>query len=188
MRETGFGRQRIQADVPGIREYGVDSLAIEGQPDQARTLPRFAHAAEGQCAIVESAPHPQPPAAAVHTHEGDDDEIEPPWRGPSKVPRRDAMRYRDAEGAAPRLARQGLKTQAPVAQVDDDRDEDADPTPARGVQQRGRIGFAVEGQIGSDPGACLESWQPGDGGRSASRAERVLRILKEAALGAQLFT
>jgi hypothetical protein len=31
------------------------------------------------------------------------------------------------------------------------------------VQERGRIGFAVEGQIGCDPGACLEFWQPGDG-------------------------
>ena len=98
------------------------------------------------------------------------------------------MRYRDAEGAAPRLARQGLKTQAPVAQVDHDRDEDADPTPARGVQQRCRIGFAVEGQIGSDPGACLECRQPGDGGRGASRAERVLRQTKAAPFGAQLFT
>jgi hypothetical protein len=98
------------------------------------------------------------------------------------------MRYRDAEGAAPRLARQGLKTQAPVAQVDDDRDEDADPTPACGVQQRCRIGFAVEGQIGSDPGACLESCQAGNGGRSAFRAKRILRGDKEAPLGAQLFT
>ena len=76
---------------------------------------------------------------------------------------RDAMRYRDAERAAPRPARQGLKTQAPVAQVDDDRNENADATAARGEQQRGRIGFAVEGQIGSDPGACLESCQSSDG-------------------------
>ena len=80
------------------------------------------------------------------------------------------MRYRDAEGAATRLTRQGMKAQTPVAQVDDDRNEHADPAALGGEQQRGRIGFAVEGQIGSDPGACLESWQPGDGGRGAFRA------------------
>src|SRR5450631_3221489 len=127
MRETRFGRQRIQAHVPGVRECGVDSLAIEGESDQARTLPRSAHAAEGQCAIVESAAHPQPPPPAVDTHEGDDDEIEPPGFGPSEVPMRYAVRYRDTKGAAPRSARQGMKTQTPVAQIDDDRNEDANP-------------------------------------------------------------
>ncbi len=59
-----------------------------------------------------------------------------------------AMRYVDTEGAGPRSARQGMKTQAPVAQVDHDRNEDADPATVRCEQQRGSIGFAVEGQIG----------------------------------------
>src|SRR5713101_6936517 len=101
---------------------------------------------------------------------------------------RDAVRYRDAEGAAPRLARQGMKTQTPVAQVDYRRNEDADPAAARGAQQCGRIGFAIEGQIGSDPGAGLESRQPADGGRGAFRAMRVLRYPKAAPPGAKLFT
>ncbi len=98
-----------------------------------------------------------------------------------------AMRYVDTEGAGPRSARQGMKTQAPVAQVDHDRNEDADPATVRCEQQRGSIGFAVEGQIGGDPRARPESCHAGDCGRGAFRAKRVLRILKGATLGAQLF-
>ena len=98
------------------------------------------------------------------------------------------MRDRDAEGTAARLARQGMKTQAPVAQIDDDRNENANPAAARGEHECGRIGFTVEGQIGGDPGACLEFCQSGDGARGAFRAKRVLRILKGAPPCAQLFS
>jgi len=42
-------------------EYRVDSLAIEGQPDQAADPSKIcARGGKARCAIVESAPHPQP--------------------------------------------------------------------------------------------------------------------------------
>jgi hypothetical protein len=81
-----------------------------------------------------------------------------------------------------------MEAQSPVAKVDDDWNENADPAAARGAQQRVGIGFAIERKIGGNAGAGLESRQPGDCGCGTFGALRVLRQTKGAPFGAQLFT
>ena len=75
-----FGRQRIQAHVPGIGAHGVRSLALEAEPDQSRTHPVPAVAPEGESAIVESAAHSQAATLGIDADQRHDDEIEPARR------------------------------------------------------------------------------------------------------------
>jgi len=184
MSDTGFGRQRIQTHVPGVGESGIDPLAIEGESHQARTLPLMPRPSKGERAIIESAAHTQSPALAVDSHQGYDDEIEPTRPGPSTG----AMWNGDAESTATRLPRQWMETQTPMAQIDDDRDEDADPTVPCGAHEGGGGGLTVEGQIDRHSGACLECGQSGHRRYGPIRALRMIRGRQRAALRAQLFT
>ena len=109
-------RQRIQAHVPWVcANTRVGALAVEGEADQPRTAPVPPVTPEGERTIVEAAAHPQAPAPRVDAHQRHDDEIEPARADGAAV--RGAVRDRDAEHAAPRLARQRVEAQAPMAQV-----------------------------------------------------------------------
>src|SRR5882757_10674311 len=112
MFKTGFGRQRIQAHVPGVREHGSGALTIKAETHQARPPPLPPRASESQCSIVETTAHAQAATLAVDAHEGNDDEIEPTRRG--RLPL--AVRHGNAEHAPTGFARQRIETQTAMTQ------------------------------------------------------------------------
>ena len=133
--KTGFGRQRIEAHVPGIGAHGVRSLAPEAEPDQSRTHPVPAVAPELESSIVESAAHSQAATRGIDADQRHDDQIEPARRDRPAA----AVRHRNAEHSAPRLSRQWAEAQPAVTPVADHRNENADPPPPCGDQQRGGV-------------------------------------------------
>ena len=108
---AALGCERIQADIVRLRKDRVGALTLEGRvrPGAGRAS-NAAVTPEGERAIVEAAAHSEAAALAVDADQRHHDQIEPA-RGDG-VAARGAVRNRDAEHPAPRLAGQGVEAQA----------------------------------------------------------------------------
>src|SRR5579871_885668 len=98
--EATLGGERIERKIPGLGMHALHPLALEGEADQQRPTPVQALAAKAECAVVETEPHAEAPAAAVDADQRYDDQVEPARpQLPVRTPGR-RVRHGDAEGAS----------------------------------------------------------------------------------------
>lgn len=168
--KSRFRRQGIQAHVPGFGETRISALAVEGQPDQVRTVPAAPPTAEVERSIVESSAHAQAAALRVYSDQGYDDEIQPSGCNGACHPLRD----RDPERTPVRPAVEGVEPQSAVTAITDNRYVYAHTAAARSADQRSGVRLPVKGQINRDAFAGREHRPAGNrlGGRL--RAEPVI--------------
>lgn len=126
-------------------------------------------APERESSVVEAATHAKAPTVMIHSHERDDDHVEPSRAERSSV----AVRNGDAVNPAAGFPRQWQEAQAAVPLVDDDGRVKPDAAACSGGEEGGRVRFAVERQIDRNARTAFERSLAQDGGGGPVRTPPV---------------